>query len=78
MVSSMRYKDSGFPLGGLLVSRALSPYSLAGEMIVLSRFLTILPPATLAFATIGEGYRPACQRVEAAISNASEVYYPGE
>ena len=46
--------------------------------MILARFLTIFPFVGLAFATIGEGYLPACREVEAAISNASNVYYPGE
>ena len=32
----------------------------------------------LAFSTIGNEYRLACKAVEAAISDASKVYYPGE
>jgi len=46
--------------------------------MIFSRFLTIFPLAGLAFATIGEDYLPTCREVEAAISNASNVYYPGE
>ena len=46
--------------------------------MILSRFLTIFPLAGLAFAIISEKYRPACRAVEAVISNASKVYYPGE
>jgi len=42
-----------------------------------SRLLTIPALAGLALA-IGEEYRPACEAVEVAISNASKVYYPGE
>jgi hypothetical protein len=30
------------------------------------------------FATVGSEYRPACEAVGAAISDASNVYYPGE
>jgi len=45
---------------------------------MLGRFLTISPLVGLAFATIGKGYLPACREVEAAISSASNVYYPGE
>ena len=47
-------------------------------MVILSRFLTIFPLAGLAFATVREEYLPACHAVEAAISNASNVYYSGE
>jgi hypothetical protein len=47
-------------------------------MVLLSRFLTVSTFAGLAFATIDKEYRPACKAVEAAISNASGVYYPGE
>ena len=43
-----------------------------------SRFFTTLTLVGLAFAAIDEGYLTACQAVEVAISNASEVYYPGE
>ena len=46
--------------------------------MMFSRFLTISPLVGLVFATIGEGYLPACREVEAAISNASNIYYPGE
>ena len=59
-------------------TRALSLYSLTGMITFLSRFLTFFSLATLAFATAGNDYRSACQAVKAAISNASEVYYPGE
>ena len=45
---------------------------------MLSHLLTILAPVGLAFATINEGYHPACQAVKVTISNASGVYYPGE
>ena len=47
-------------------------------MTFLSRLLTILPLAGLTFFTTGNNYLSACQAVEAAISNASKVYYPGE
>ena len=46
--------------------------------MVLSRFLAILPLVGLAFATLDEGYGLVCQGIEVAISNASNVYYPGE
>lgn len=39
--------------------------------------LSILALAGLALTAIGEEYRPACEAVEVAISNASKVYYPG-
>jgi len=45
---------------------------------MLNRLLTILAFTGLGSATITNGYRQACKAVEAAISNASEVYYPGE
>ena len=45
---------------------------------MLSRFPTILLLVGLASATISKEYRLACQAVEAAISNASKVYYQGE
>jgi len=45
---------------------------------MLNRLLTISALAGLAFFTIADQYRPACEAVEAAISNASSVYYPGE
>ena len=45
---------------------------------MLTRFPTILVLAGMASATISNQYRLACQAVEAAISNASGVYYPGE
>ena len=46
--------------------------------MLLSRFLTISVLAGLASATADKEYRSACKAVEAAISNASKVYYPGE
>jgi len=46
--------------------------------MILSRFFTTSALVGLAFAAIDEGYLTACQAVEVAISNASEVYYPGE
>jgi len=45
---------------------------------MLNRFFAILPLVGLAFATADEGYLPACRAIEAAISNASDVYYPGQ
>jgi len=45
---------------------------------MLNRFVTILALTGLAFATAGSKYRLACEAVDAAISEASEVYYPGE
>jgi len=45
---------------------------------MLSRLLTIPALTRLAFFTIGDEYHQACKAVEVAISNASEVYYPGE
>ena len=45
---------------------------------MLSCLLTISVFAGLALSTIADEYRPACEAVEAAISNASSVYYPGE
>ncbi|KAF9648818.1 FAD-binding domain-containing protein [Thelephora ganbajun] len=46
--------------------------------MVLSSFLTISVLAALAFAATGDEYRAACEAVEAAISNTSKVYYPGD
>jgi len=46
--------------------------------MMLSRFLAILPLVGLAFATLDEWYGLVCQVVEVAISNASNVYYPGK
>ena len=46
--------------------------------MVFSRFLTILVLAGLAFVTADGNYLSACQAVKAAMSNASNVYYPGE
>jgi hypothetical protein len=43
----------------------------------LSPFLTILALVGLALATTNEDYCAACKAVETAISNASNVYYPG-
>jgi len=45
---------------------------------MLSRLLAISALTGLGFNTIGNEYRQACKTVEAAISNASKVYYPGE
>jgi len=45
---------------------------------MLGRLLTISALAGLAFSAVGDGYHHACKAVEAAISNASEVYYPGK
>jgi len=45
---------------------------------MLSRLLTIPALTGLTLLTIGDEYRQACKAVEVAISNASEVYYPGE
>jgi len=45
---------------------------------MLSRLLAIPALTVLAFSTIGDEYRLACKAVESAISNASNVYYPGE
>jgi len=46
--------------------------------MILNRFLAVFPLACQAFATNGKGYLSACREVEAAISNTSKVYYPGE
>ena len=43
-----------------------------------SHFLTISTLVGLTFAVVGEDYRPACEAVAAAMSDASQVYYPGE
>jgi len=45
---------------------------------MLSCLLTISVFTGLAFSTIADEYRPACEAAEAAIFNASSVYYPGE
>jgi len=42
---------------------------------MLNPLLTIL---ALGSATIGNEYRPACEAVGVAISDASKIYYPGE
>jgi hypothetical protein len=44
----------------------------------LSPFLTVSALVGLALATANEEYCAACKTVETAISNASNVYYPGE
>jgi len=46
--------------------------------MVLTRLLTISALTGLAFSAIGDEYRKACKAVEAVISIASDVYYPGE
>jgi hypothetical protein len=46
--------------------------------MLLSPVLTISALAGLSLATINEEYYTACKAVETAISNASNVYYPGE
>ena len=46
--------------------------------MILSRLLTISAFVGLAFAIADNKYRPACKSVEAAISDVSDVYYPGE
>jgi len=45
---------------------------------MLGRLLKISALTGLAFSTIDDEYRQACKAVEAAISNTSDVYYPGE
>jgi len=45
---------------------------------MLNHLLTILALTGLGSATIRDKYRPACKTVEAAISDASGIYYPGE
>lgn len=44
---------------------------------MLSSFLAIVALGGLGFAATGNEYRPACEAVEAAISKASNLYYPG-
>jgi len=44
---------------------------------MLTYFFVILALVVLKFITIYKGYRPACRAIEVAISNASDVYYPG-
>ena len=46
-------------------------------MTLFGRLLTISALARLVSATCGD-YRPACEEVEAVISDASGVYYPGK
>jgi hypothetical protein len=46
--------------------------------MLLSPFLTVSALAGLALATTNEEYCAACKAVETVISNASNVYYPGE
>ena len=46
--------------------------------MMFNRLLTISALAGLVLTTICEEYRPACEAIEAAISNASKVYYPGK
>lgn len=62
------------PLTPTLFTSVLS----AGDIMTFNRVLTFSALAGLVLATIGEEYRPACEAVEAAILNASRVYYPGE
>jgi len=45
---------------------------------MLTGVLTVLALTGLGLAAIGDEFRLACKAVEAAISNASDVYYPGE
>jgi len=45
---------------------------------MLSYLLTILALTGLRFPPVSNKYRQACKTVEAAMSNASKVYYPGE
>ena len=46
--------------------------------MLLSAFLIVSALVGLALATTNEEYCAACRAVETAISNASNVYYPGE
>ena len=46
--------------------------------MILNCFFAILPLVGLAFTTVDEGYLTACLAIEAAISNASNIYYPGQ
>ena len=45
---------------------------------MLSRFLAVSAFVGLASATPNTDYLAACRAVEAAISTASDVYYPGK
>jgi len=45
---------------------------------MVNRLVTILALTGLAFAAADSENRSACEAVDAAISEASEVYYPGE
>jgi len=55
-----------------------APQCSATDQTMLGCLLTISALTGLAFSAVGDEYRQACKAVEAAISNASEVYYPGE
>ena len=46
--------------------------------MVFSRFLAISTLAGLAFAATYKEYLKTCKAIEGVISDASEVYYPGE
>ena len=46
--------------------------------MVLSPFLTVSALAGLALAATSKDCHAACKAVEIVISNASNVYYPGE
>ena len=47
-------------------------------MLLSPKLLTVSALVGLALATTNEDYCAACKAVETAISNASNVYYPGE
>ena len=46
-------------------------------MVLLNGFL-VFAMTGLASTVVANEYRPACEAVKAAISSASDVYYPGE
>ena len=50
----------------------------SAEEVMMFNILAISALAGLAFATSDNEWYPACKLVEAAISNASNVYYSGK
>jgi len=50
----------------------------ATDPTMFSRLLTISMLIGLALSAVDDEYHQACRAVEAAMSNASDVYYPGE
>jgi hypothetical protein len=67
------------PVDGWVFPRhAFYHHSSSGNAMLLSSFLTVSTLAGVALVTTNEEYCGACKAVETAISNASNVYYPGE